>query len=100
VTGKEFIEVIEKHFSSEERMRKYRYGLIDLSGVEAIDVSTGEVEMLVDMNKHAEGIIHDGVVVHVAPTDVAFGMARMWQAMMEKVNWETHVSRSRDDAVA
>jgi hypothetical protein len=27
-------------------------------------------------------------------------MMKMWQAMMEQVNWETYVSRSRDDAVA
>jgi hypothetical protein len=100
VTGKELIEAVEKHFSSEERMQKYRYGLIDGSGVEALDVSTGEIETLVSLNKRAEGIITDGVLAHVATADVAFGMVRMWQAMMEKVNWETYVSRSRDDAVA
>jgi hypothetical protein len=100
VTGKEVIEAIEKHFSSEERMQKYRYRLVDTSGVEGVEVLTREIEILVDMNRRAESIMRDGVVALVATTDVVLVMMKMWQAMMAHVNWETHIFRSRDDAVA
>ena len=42
---------------------------------------------------------YPGVVwVSIMPTDLKFGLARMWQAYSEEVFRNTHVVRSRDDA--
>lgn len=36
--------------------------------------------------------------ISIMPTDLKFGLARMWQAYAEKIFSNTHVVRSRDDA--
>jgi hypothetical protein len=37
-------------------------------------------------------------VAIVAPSDLAFGIARMWEAFAEVTRWNTHVFRSRAEA--
>jgi hypothetical protein len=99
ITGRELIEATKIHYYDKERMKLYRYGLCDYINVDGVEVSRQEIETLVQMNVSAADIIRDGVVAIVAKDNLAFGLIRMFQIMMDKLNWELHTSRSRDENI-
>ena len=100
VTGEEIITSNRQIFSSEEKMKKVKYGLIDYSSITQFKVSTPEVESIISQEKKAAEYITDGVLAIVAEKNVAFGINRMWEIIAEfrGLQWETMVFRCRADA--
>jgi hypothetical protein len=100
VTGEEIITSNRQVFSSEEKMKKVKYGLIDYSKITQFEVSTVEVESIISQEKKASEYIADGVLAIVAKKNVAFGINRMWESIAEYrgLQWETMVFRHREDA--
>ena len=102
VTGEDIISSNKQIFSSEEKMIKNKYGLIDYSSVTKLEVSKSEVEIIASQDKKASEYISDGVVAVVAKDDLAYGVTRMWEIIVEctGIQWETMVFRAREDAEA
>ncbi len=98
VTGQDVFESKNFTFSSQERVRQYRYGLIDYSQVNDLNVSSKELEAVAALDKKVATIVPGAFVAIVAEKDVVFGLARMWEAYMHGAGWETHVFRSRTQA--
>jgi|GEM_PF-1159907 hypothetical protein len=36
----------------------------------------------------------------IAPSDLQFGMLRMWQAYSDETNWESNIVRTYDEAIS
>ena len=102
VTGKDIISSNNQIFSSEEKMKKNKYGLIDYSKITQFEVSTPEVEIIASQDKKASEYIPDGVVAVVAKKDLVFGINRMWEIIVENtgLQWEIMVFRDREYAEA
>ena len=102
VTGKDIISSNNQIFSSEEKMKKNKYALIDYSKITQFEVSTSEVEIIASQDRKASEYIPDGVVAVVAKKDLVFGINRMWEIIVENtgLQWEIMVFRDRDDAEA
>ncbi len=102
ITGDDIINSNKIIFSSKERMKKYKYALIDYSNITHFKVSTPEIEIIVSQDKKASKYIPDGVLAVTAKKDLEFGLARMWEMIVENsgVQWEMMVFRSRPDAEA
>lgn len=98
VAGREIMDAKRRIFSTEEKMKKYRYGLIDFSGVDDLKAYGAEVDGLVQLDRDAAEIIPEAVVAIAAEKDIAFGLSRMWQAYMGGIPWEINVFRSRNEA--
>jgi hypothetical protein len=82
-----------------DEIRKWRYSLIDLSAVESMNIDFNDVSRVVTQNATIASIAVPGVVIAVAsPKDHAFGLARMWEALVERLGWETMAFRSVADA--
>ena len=75
-----------------------RYWLVDLTDVESIEISTGEIRKLVDIDKRLSELLPESSVAIAAPSDEAFGISRMWQLMADEVDWPKGVFRSFDEA--
>lgn len=74
--------------------------LVDLRGVERLDVSSDAVRRIVDMFSPLNDMeIHNRLAI-VAPRDELFGMARMYQILRSEAPEETQVFRSYEDAAA
>jgi len=82
-----------------EEIKKWRYSIVDLSAVESMDISSGDIRTVVEQNKRIAASAVPGVVLAVAsPRDLGFGLSRMWEALMDEVGWETITLRSRAEA--
>ena len=100
VTGDDIINSNRKIFSSKERMKKYKYGLIDYSNITQFKVSNSEIAIIASQDEKASEYISDGVVAVAAKKDLEFGLNRMWQIIVENtgLQWETMVFRDIDAA--
>jgi hypothetical protein len=98
MTGKELFDARSAIFADEGRTRRYRYGPIDYSRVENIEVTARELELIAAKDRKAATDVLGAAVAIVANKDVVFGLARMWEVYMHDAGWETHVFRSREPA--
>jgi hypothetical protein len=76
------------------------HGLVDLSDVTELHLSADEVGLIAAENHQAAASMSHATVAVIAATDLAFGMARMWEAMVAGTNWRTRVFRDRQAARA
>lgn len=72
--------------------------LVDLTGVDQFLVTRGDVERVVAVSHRLAALSPAMAVAVAAPTDLVFGMARMWEAMSNGSGWTTRVFRSVADA--
>jgi hypothetical protein len=98
MTGKELFDARAAIFADEERTLRYQYGIIDLSLVQNIEVTTRELELIAAKDRKAATEVLGAAVAIIANKDVVFGIARMWETYMHDSGWETHVFRSRGPA--
>jgi hypothetical protein len=75
--------------------------LIDLRGVERLEVSRDALSRLISMYKPVDSLGVPTRLALVAASDVTFGMSRMYEMLRgDDVPEEIRVFRSHDDAVA
>ena len=100
ITGQDFISANKEMYASIDKMREYKYGLVDLSGVTKVNVSTSEIETIVSQDKNASNYMSELAVAVVAEKDIEFGLSRIWEALIEYhgMNWKTKIFRKRDGA--
>jgi hypothetical protein len=67
--------------------------IYDYRDVTAFDVSFEEVEQLAKKNAHYMELLHHSRIAVVAPTDIGYGIARMWEAMSSDSPMEMMVCR-------
>lgn len=102
VTGEDIISSNRQVFSSEEKMMKIKYGLIDYSNITKFEVSNSEAEIIASQDKEASKYIPDVIIAVIAKKDLVFGVNRMWEIITENtgLQWETMVFRDREGAEA
>ena len=100
ITDQQWLDEFKKHLTQEEdKFRKYRYSLSDYSAVTEVDVSNASIQALAELCIQASKINPYPVVAIVAPSDLAFGLARMTETLISETYWKTEVFRSRQEAV-
>lgn len=100
IVGQDLIRANQEIFSSVQKMKKYRYGIIDWSEATGKAIATSEIEFAVNQDKAASKYMPDIIVAVVADNEIKFGLSRMWETFidMNGLNWETMVFRTRDEA--
>ena len=73
--------------------------LADLSGVTGVSVPTEAVRGMAEWLRDADTNRPGGKLALVAPTDVGFGMARLYEVHREHPDIEVRVFRERGDAL-
>jgi hypothetical protein len=100
VTGAEIIDGAARLLQAVQGGMPLRYGLVDFSGITQFTVSTPEVKTIARLNIATAEIVRDVWASIIAPSDHAFGMARMWEAYANATAWNTCVFRETDAARA
>jgi len=100
VTGEDIINSNREIFSSAEKMKNYKYSLIDYLNISGFNVSNAEIQIIISQDKKASELIPDAVIAITAKKDLEFGVSRMWEiiAENESLQWEIMVFKDREKA--
>jgi diguanylate cyclase (GGDEF)-like protein len=100
LTGRDLVEADERLRAKLEANPALRYLLIDHSAVLEEKVDTKSLKTLAATTRVRLTTIPEGLLAIVAPSDVLFGLSRMWAMMAEHPNLAVEVTRERETAVA
>jgi hypothetical protein len=93
----DYIQSVVKDADFREGMNEY----IDLSEVENWNLDHQEVEKVTYVDSNGmETVKKTNKCAIFAPSDIAFGMARMYQNFADKYNSKIYISRELEDALA
>ena len=98
VTDSDIIDSMKDRFSSDDKISSYRYAITDCTSVEKFDVSPEVIKKSAEVSKKVSMINKNIVVVAIMPTNLEFGMGRMWQAYSYETGWKTGIVRTKDEA--
>jgi hypothetical protein len=95
----EYLETFRKLLMQDEKIfKKYRYSLCDWTQFVKVNISIDAAQKVADLCKIASSVNPDIVVGVVAKSELAFGLSRMSQMLMEPTGWDHRVFRNRRDA--
>ncbi len=97
ITGDDILGLLKSLFS-DKAFREYKYWVTDFSDVTDFSMSPDEIQKVVDLDKKAEKVNSDIIIVVIAPKDLYFGLSRMWDSMSHEICWEKMVLRTKVDA--
>ena len=99
LTIEDFIAANATFLITPDEILKWRYTLIDLTSTESMDINYVDVSGVVLQNRTIAAKAVPGVLLAVAsPRDHMYGLARMWETLVEHVGWETMTFRSVAEA--
>ena len=98
LTDELLIKCTKERYSSVGRIKRLQYILNDYSKCSKIDINSDTVKyvatLAIDVSKLNKNIVIAGVM----PTDLEFGLGRMWQAYADETEWVSKTIRTRDEA--
>lgn len=97
VTGKEIIEANRKIYN-QEHLERLKYKIVDRSDCTDYQVTSHDIEVIADQDMMASEINKDITVLLVAPTELQFGMTRMWQTLSDESGFESIIFKDRPSA--
>lgn len=75
-------------------------GLIDTSNLTGLDLVGPDIRTVAEIAKRADAMWAGGRWAVVAPRDLVYGMARMYQMVRSGAPYQIEVFRNRDEALA
>jgi hypothetical protein len=98
VTAQDLMTADNELLAKPKQFAECRYAIVDFTSICRMNISASDVRQLADLDLRMAAVQPHLAVAVVAPTDVAFGMSRMWQVVAEKTGWEIAIFRSREQA--
>ena len=98
VTDEDLLQSANDKCSSVEKIKSYRYALTDCSNVTELKVTTDAVIKNAEIAKSAFAINSNIIFVAAVPTDLMYGLSRLWQVYADESDGQTKVVRSREEA--
>ena len=97
--GPEIIRANQELLASPGQRRGRRYGLVDFSAAASVEISTSELRILAEQDARLAREAKIPILLAVvAPDDLGYGLARMWQAFAQDIGWSAEVFRERSTA--
>lgn len=100
LTGEDLLSANKEMFSRDMVKQPYHYGLFDAAAVTEVTVSADKMRQNAMEDVSEARLMPKFVFAVYVASDVAFGLARMWEALVGESGWATHTFRSRSEAVA
>ncbi len=97
ITGNDILSLLKPMFSK-HTFNEYKYWVTDFTGVTEFAISSDEIRSVVDLDKQAEKVNPNIIIIVIASKDNIFGLSRMWQIMADEISWETLVVRTKEEA--
>src|SRR5271167_3235541 len=94
-----FSDANSRLLSSPDKIRKLKYVLVDAASMEPTFFSPSEMDGLVLQDRQIASYAVAGLLVAlVAERNVIVALARMWEAFIEGIGWETKIFPSIAEA--
>ena len=103
VVGMRFVkgsEVVKASLQPAEPFSKIKYWLYDFSKTSEVEASSDDMRMIAEQDMIMSKINTNVVGAVVAPHDIVFGFARMWEVFATDTGWIKRVFRTRSEAEA
>jgi hypothetical protein len=100
LTGPDLLKAHKRTVANIRANRDLRYVLVDHSDVPDENVETASLRVLAEQLDEPLDLIGDAVLAVVAPSDVLFGLSRMFETFAERENLSMLVTRERTEALA
>jgi hypothetical protein len=98
LTGNQIVDLKTQLLESPDRLRQVSFALILLGDVTECPITSAEIRQIAVVDQQLAAVNANVALAAVAPQDLLFGMARMWQAFTDTIGWQTAVFRTRDEA--
>ncbi len=80
-------------------LHKHRYLIRDYTHVGKVSISTEEIRYIAQQDQKAAEQNPDFIIAVIAPTDLIFGLFRMWQIYTDEAQFQKMVFRRRHTAI-
>jgi hypothetical protein len=100
LTGQDLFDADARLRVEITRHPELRYLLVDHSAIPDEKVDTASLRALARQVGENLGSIPEGLMAIVAPTDILFGLSRMWETLAAQPRLITRVTRTRAEATA
>lgn len=97
-TREKFIQGEE--FLSSEYINSFTYSLSDLTEVSELAIDLDAIKNSANLSAQALELSRAGIMIVVAPTEVGYGLGRLWQTYADGTNNRVRLFRSRKEAEA
>jgi hypothetical protein len=98
LTTQEFLETHQAVATSEQKHR-IRWVFADCSAVEMLDMTINTIQWLGDFCRRISTQTHHELQIAIfVPSEVLFGLIRMWLAFQKGARWNCRVFRARSEA--
>ena len=98
VTGEDLFGVNDE-FLGHDYPGRPRYALMDFTGAARVDLSAEDLKKVAAEDERDAERIAGVAIVIVAPQTLTYGLARMWEGLVDPVSLDSQVVRSRAEAV-
>jgi hypothetical protein len=100
LTGDEMMAPKYRMLEDPAKLTPLRFAIVSLIDVTRFDISPEQVHALAELDKQIGQHAPVVVVVVIAPRTHDFGMARMWETILDVPGWTSSVVRTRVEADA
>ena len=80
------------------RLKAVLFAIVDFQETQRLDLTVNEIRDLARIDETPTKTTQNPCVAIVAPRDLHFGLARMWEIFVETSGWKTGVFRTFQDA--
>ena len=99
INSNEILQVYNEIYS-EESIKKRKYFLIDRSGCKEGAMSSAGIQEIAACDRLALEVNPNLIIAHIAPTDLQYGLTRMWEAHVGYNKFSIKIFRDRKNAEA
>ncbi len=85
---------------SEEHIQNQIYQIIDFTSCSSFDLSSSDMQEIAKIDIEASKINPNIKIAIIAPSDLAFGMCRVYEAYADETGFDIMVLRSREEAAS
>ncbi len=99
VTLSDIFDSFKDRFSDIEAIKRLRVNIADYTDVDEVRVTGAEVRELLPIFRDLASKNNSAILVVIAPTDLKFGLSRIWDLGLYDLACHHNVFRSREDAM-
>ena len=99
LTGDELIEADQRVADVIKRNPGIRYLFVDHGAEPSPDIDTRALKQVASHIGERLEPLEEGLIAVAAPSDILFGLSRMWETLTEHERLTTRITRTRADAL-
>lgn len=98
VKSEDLYKAVQTRFVDPDKFKTFGVLVVDYSDVTELDIDDLDVKRLAEGYRKASQSVDGVIVAAIAPSDLLYGLSRVWESNLEDIKWEHGVFRSYEEA--